>query len=55
MGSSSGMVKPNTKIGICCFSTKHTALSSKNKYCLALNQDKVSELSNMYTHGLLIQ
>ena len=40
------------KIGICCFSPKHTALRSKNSDWLALNQDNVSEWSDMSTHGL---
>jgi hypothetical protein len=31
------------KIGICCFSTKHTALRRKSKDWLAWNQDNVSE------------
>ena len=31
------------KIGICCFSTKHTALRRKSKDWLARNQDNVSE------------
>ena len=31
------------KIGIFCFSTKHTALRRKSKNWLARNQDKVSE------------
>jgi hypothetical protein len=36
-------VNPKTKIGICCFSSKHTALRSKSKDWLAQNQDNVSE------------
>ena len=39
----------NYKIGVCCFSAKHTALRSKNKDWLAWNQDNVSELSDMST------
>ena len=31
------------KIGICCFSAKHTALRKKSKDWLAQNQDNVSE------------
>ena len=31
------------EIGICCFSAKNAALKRKNKYCLAQNQDNVSE------------
>jgi hypothetical protein len=42
-------------IGICCFSVKHTTLRSKSKGWLALNQDNVSEESNMSTYGLLFQ
>jgi hypothetical protein len=41
------------KIGICCFSTKHAPLRSKNKEWLA--QNNVSYLSNMSTYGLLFQ
>ena len=37
------------KIGICCFSAKHSALKSMSKHWLALNQDNVSEWSkNVY-------
>ena len=43
------------KIGICCISTKHTALRRKSKDWLARNQDNVSEWSDMSTHGLLFQ
>jgi hypothetical protein len=35
------------KIGIWCFSAKHTALSTKSKDWLARNQDNVSKWSNM--------
>jgi len=38
----SGQTK-DYKIGICCFSAKHTALRRKNKEVLAENQDNVSE------------
>jgi len=31
MGPSTGRVKPKTKIGICYFFTKHTALSIESK------------------------
>jgi hypothetical protein len=41
------------KNGICCFSAKHAALRRKSKYWLALNQDNVSEWSDMSTRGLL--
>ena len=41
----SGQTK-SYKIGICCFSPKHTALRSKCVDRLAWNQDNVSEWSN---------
>ena len=50
----SGQTK-DYKIGICCFSAKHTALRRKSKDWLAWNQNNVSELSDMSTLGLLIQ
>jgi hypothetical protein len=50
----SGQTKVN-KIGICCFSTKHTTLTTKSKDGLALDQDNVSEWSDMSTRGLLFQ
>jgi len=40
------------KIGIYCFSAKHTALRNKSKGWLALNQNNVSEVSDKSTHGL---
>jgi hypothetical protein len=43
------------KIGICCFSTKHTALRSESKDWLARNQNNVSEWSDMSIRGLLFQ
>ena len=43
------------KIGFCCFSPKHAALGRKNKDWLALNQNNVSEWSDMSTSGLLFQ
>ena len=43
------------KIGICNFSTKQAALRSKSKYWLTLNQDTVSEWSNMSTQVLCFQ
>jgi len=55
LGSSPSGVKPDYKIGISCFSSKHEALSSKSKDWLARNQNKVSEESNMSTHRLLFQ
>jgi hypothetical protein len=38
----SGRIK-DSKIGICCFSAKHTLLKRKRKDWLAQNQDNVSE------------
>ena len=43
------------KIGICCFSAKHAALSRKSKDWLARNEDNVSEWGDMFTRGLLFQ
>jgi hypothetical protein len=45
----------NYKIGICCFSAKHTALRRKSKGWLAWNQNNVSEWSDISTCGLLFQ
>ena len=50
----SGQTK-NYKIGMCCFSTKHTTLRSKSKVWLAHNQNNVSEWSDKSTRGLLFQ
>ena len=50
----SGQTK-DYEIGICCFSTKHAALSSKCKDWFARNQNNVSEWSDMSTRGLLFQ
>ena len=50
----SGQIK-DYKIGICCFSAKHTALRRKSKDCLARNQNNVSEWNDMSTCGLLFQ
>ena len=50
----SGQTK-DYKIGICCFSTKHTALRRKNKDWLARNQNDVSQWSDMSNRGLLCQ
>ena len=50
----SGQTK-DCKIGICCFSAKHTALKRKNKDWLAWNQNSVSEWSDMSIRGLLFQ
>ena len=38
------------KMGICCFSAKHTALRRKSKNLLAQNQDNVSERGDMSIH-----
>jgi len=43
------------KIGIYCFSTKHTAVREKRKEWLARNQDNVSEWGDRSTHRLLFQ
>ena len=48
----SGKTK-NYNIGICCFSSKHTALRKKSKDWWARNQDDVSDKSDMATSGLL--
>jgi hypothetical protein len=42
----SGQIK-DYKIGICCFSTKHTTLWSQSKGWLAWNQDNVSVWRDM--------
>jgi hypothetical protein len=44
-----------TKIGICCFSAKHTTLRRKSKDWLARNQNNVSEWSDMSARRLLFQ
>jgi len=41
------------EIGICCLSTKHAALRSKNKDWLARNHDNVSEWSDIFICGLV--
>ena len=43
------------KIDICCFSAKYTTEWGKSKDWLVLNQNNVSEWSNMSTCGLLFQ
>ena len=43
------------KIGMCCFSAKHAALSRKSKDWLARNQYNVSEWRDMSIRGLLFQ
>ena len=50
----SGQTKDH-EIGICCSSTKHTALRRKSKDLLAQNQDNVFERGDMSSHGLLVQ
>ena len=50
----SGQTK-DYKIGICCFSAKHTALRRKSKDWLAHNQNNLSEWRDMSTLGLLFQ
>ena len=50
----SGQTK-DYKIGIRYFSDTPAALWRKSKDWLALNQDNVSEWSDMSIHGLLIQ
>jgi hypothetical protein len=40
-------------IGICCLTSKHSALRRKSKDWLARNQDNVSECSYMSIHELL--
>jgi hypothetical protein len=43
------------KIGIRCFSDKHTLLNRKSKDWLAQNQDNVFEWGDMSIRGLLFQ
>ena len=51
----SGQTK-DYKIGICCFSAKHTALRrNKSKVWLAQNQNNLSDWSDRSVHGLLFQ
>ena len=50
----SGQTK-DYKIGICCFSAKHSAFRSKSKDWLTLDQNNVSEWSDMSTRELLFQ
>ena len=42
-------------LGICCFSSKNTALRRKGKNWLAQNEDNVSEWGDMSICGLLFQ
>jgi hypothetical protein len=48
-------IKPKSKIGICCFSTKHAALRRKIKDWLTRNQEDVFEWGDMSIHGLFLQ
>ncbi len=50
----SGQTK-DYEIGICCFSAKQAALSSKRKDWLARNQNNVYEWSDISTRELLFQ
>jgi branched-subunit amino acid transport protein len=50
----SGQIK-DYNIGICCYPTVHAALRSKSKDWLVLNQDNVSEWSDMSTRGMLFR
>ena len=50
----SGQTKDH-KIGIYCFSAKHTALRRKSKDWFARNQANVSEWGDMSIRGLLFQ
>jgi hypothetical protein len=50
----SGQTK-DYKIGICCFSIKHTALRRWSKDWLAQNQVNMSVWGDMSIHGLLFQ
>ena len=50
----SGQTK-DYKIGICCFSAKHTALKRRSKDRLTQNQDNVSVWGDMSTCRLLFQ
>ena len=43
----------DNEIGICCFSTKHTALRRESKDWLTWNQDDVSEWGDMSIRRLL--
>ena len=50
----SGQTK-DYKIGICCFSAKHTALRRNSKDLFAQNQNNVTEWSEMSTRERLFQ
>jgi hypothetical protein len=51
--ASYGLKTKEYKIGIHWFFAKHTTLKSKNKDCLARNQNNMSEWSDMSIRGLL--
>ncbi len=51
-GPRSGQIK-DYKIGICCFSAKHTALRRKSNDWLARHQDNVSKWGDMSIRGLV--
>jgi len=50
----SGQTKDNT-VGMCCFSAKHAVLRIKNKHRLALNQENVSDWSDISIRVLFFQ
>ena len=52
--SRSGQTK-DYKIGFCCFSAKHAALSRKSKDWLARNHNNVSKWDDMSIRGVLFQ
>ena len=45
----------DSKIGICCFSTKYAELRRKIRDWLARKYDKLFGLGDMYIRGLLFQ
>ena len=49
-----GFESKDFKIGICCFSAKHTALRKKSKDRLAWNQDNVSKWPTCLTTYVLV-
>ena len=53
--SSSAVDRGFDKIGIYCFSAKHTALRRKSKDWLVRNQDNMSEWDDMFICGQLFQ
>ena len=50
----SGQIK-DYKVGVCCFSVKHTALRRKNKDWFSRNQDNVFEWEDISIRVLLFQ